>query len=186
MNIINQKTGWIEVICGSMFSGKTEELIRRIRRAEYARQRVLVFKPAIDNRYDENNIVSHSNLQAPSIPITKPQEILAHLEEGVKIIAIDEAQFFDSSLVSICNDLADDGYRVIVAGLDQDYKGEPFGCMPQMLAIAEYVTKNLAICMKCGNPANRTQRLVHKSEQILVGSTEAYEARCRNCHEVLD
>lgn len=186
MNIINQKTGWIELICGSMFSGKTEELIRRIRRAEYAKQKVLVFKPAMDDRYDENNIVSHSNMQAPSIPINEASEIYAHLQEDTQIIAIDEAQFFDESIVGICNDLADQGYRVIVAGLDQDYKGSPFGSIPQLMAIAEYVTKNLAICMICGNPANRTQRTIHKDGQILVGSTEAYEARCRNCHEVLD
>ncbi|HPI25279.1 MAG TPA: thymidine kinase [Candidatus Cloacimonadota bacterium] len=186
MNIINQKTGWIEVICGSMFSGKTEELIRRIRRAEYAKQKVLVFKPAIDDRYDANNIVSHSQMQAPSIPINQASEIYSYLQDDTQIVAIDEAQFFDESIVGICNDLADQGYRVIVAGLDQDYKGEPFGSMPQLLAIAEYVTKNLAICMICGNPANRTQRTVHKGEQILVGSTDAYEARCRNCHEVLD
>jgi len=186
LNIINQKTGWIEVICGSMFSGKTEELIRRIRRAEYAKQKVLVFKPAIDDRYDEINIVSHSNMKAPSIPINEASEIYPHLDDDTQIIAIDEAQFFDESIVGICNDLADQGYRVIVAGLDQDFKGSPFGSMPQLLAIAEYVTKNLAICMRCGNPANRTQRTVHKGEQILVGSTEAYEARCRNCHEVLD
>jgi thymidine kinase len=186
VNIINQKTGWIEVICGSMFSGKTEELIRRIRRAEYAKQRVLVFKPVIDDRYDANNIVSHSQMQAPSIPINEPSEIYTYLQDDIKIVAIDEAQFFDESIVGICNDLADQGYRVIVAGLDQDFKGEPFGSMPQLLCVAEYVTKNLAICMKCGNPANRTQRTIHKGEQILVGSTEAYEARCRNCHEVLD
>jgi thymidine kinase len=186
VNIINQKTGWIEVICGSMFSGKTEELIRRIRRAEYARQPVLVFKPIIDNRYDATNIVSHSQMQAPSVPIGKPEEIYQYLKDEVKIIAIDEAQFFDSSIVDVCNDLADKGHRVIVAGLDQDYTGKPFGSMPELLAIAEYVTKNLAICVKCGNPANRTQRTVHKGEQILVGSTEAYEARCRNCHEVFD
>ena len=186
MNVINQKTGWIEVICGSMFSGKTEELIRRIRRAEYAKQKVLVFKPAIDDRYDANNIVSHSQMQAPSIPINQASEIYSHLQDDTQIVAIDEAQFFDESVVGICNDLADQGYRVIVAGLDQDYKGEPFGSMPQLLAIAEYVTKNLAICMICGNPANRTQRTVHKGEQILVGSTDAYEARCRNCHDVLD
>ncbi|MCB5252756.1 MAG: thymidine kinase [Candidatus Cloacimonadaceae bacterium] len=186
MNIINQKTGWIEVICGSMFSGKTEELIRRIRRAEYARQKVIVFKPVMDDRYDENNIVSHSNMQAPSVPINEVSEIYTHIQEDTQIIAIDEAQFFDESIVGICNDLADQGYRVIVAGLDQDYKGTPFGSIPQLLAIAEYVTKNLAICMKCGNPANRTQRTVHQNGQILVGSTEAYEARCRNCHEVMD
>lgn len=186
VNIINQKTGWIEVICGSMFSGKTEELIRRIRRAEYARQKVLVFKPHIDDRYDANNIVSHSKMQAPSIAITEASDIYQYLTDEVKIIAIDEAQFFDASIVGIVNDLADRGLRVIVAGLDQDYKGNPFGSMPELLAVAEYVTKNLAICVKCGNPANRTQRTIHKSEQILVGSTEAYEARCRNCHEVLD
>ncbi len=186
VNIINQKTGWIEVICGSMFSGKTEELIRRIRRAEYARQPLLVFKPAIDNRYDVNNIVSHSQMQAPSIPIDAPSDIYRYLNEEVKIIAIDEAQFFDASIVDVCNDLANKGYRVIVAGLDQDYAGRPFASMPALLAIAEYVTKNLAICVKCGNPANRTQRTVPQDEQILVGSTEAYEARCRNCHEVLD
>lgn len=186
MNIINQKTGWIEVICGSMFSGKTEELIRRIRRAEYARQPMLVFKPAIDDRYDANNIVSHSQMQAPSVPIANPEEILQYLKDDTKIVAIDEAQFFDASLIDVCNNLADRGLRVIVAGLDQDYTGRPFGSMPQLLAIAEYVTKNLAICVKCGNPANRTQRTVHQGEQILVGSTEAYEARCRNCHEVLE
>lgn len=169
-----------------MFSGKTEELIRRIRRAEYARQKVVVFKPVIDNRYDENNIVSHSRMQAPSVPINRILEIYDHLEEDVQIVAIDEAQFFGEEIVEICNDLADKGKRVIVAGLDQDYKGIPFAYMPQLLAIAEYVTKNLAICVVCGNPANRTQRTVHKGDQILVGSTEAYEARCRNCHEVLD
>jgi len=186
VNIINQKTGWIEVICGSMFSGKTEELIRRIRRAEYARQPLLVFKPALDDRYDANNIVSHSQMQAPSVPISAPGEIYGYLKDGVKIVAIDEAQFFDASIVDVCNDLADKGYRVIVAGLDQDYTGKPFGSMPQLMAVAEYVTKNLAICVKCGNPANRTQRTVHQDVQILVGSTEAYEARCRNCHEVLE
>jgi len=186
MNINVHPTGWIEVICGSMFSGKTEELIKRIHRAEYARQKIMVFKPVIDDRYHEMNIVSHSQMQAPSIPINNPGEIYEYLEDDVQIVAIDEAQFFDDSIVGICNDLADRGIRVIVAGLDQDYMGNPFGSLPQLLAIAEYVTKNLAICLKCGNPANRTQRIVHSSEQILVGSTDAYEARCRNCHEVLD
>ena len=186
MNIINHKTGWIEVICGSMFSGKTEELIRRIRRAEYARQKILVFKPAIDNRYDEVNIVSHSRMHAPCIPINQIAEIRDYLQDDVQIIAIDEAQFFDAEIVPLCNELADKGMRVIVAGLDQDYRGVPFGYLPQLLAIAEYVTKNLAICVVCGNPANRTQRTIHKSVQILVGSTEAYEARCRNCHDIMD
>jgi len=186
VNIHLHKTGWVEVICGSMFSGKTEELIRRIHRVEYARQKILVFKPAIDNRYDNTNIVSHSKLQAPSIPITQASEIYEYLADDTEVVAIDEAQFFDESIIGICNDLADRGIRVMVAGLDQDYLGNPFGSMPQLLAIAEYVTKNLAICLKCGNPANRTQRTVHNDEQILVGSAESYEARCRNCHEVLD
>lgn len=186
MNINVKNTGWIEVICGSMFSGKTEELIRRIHRVEYAKQKIMVFKPIIDDRYDQINIVSHSQLHAPSIPINCASEIYEHLSEDIEVVAIDEAQFFDESLIGICNDLADRGLRVIVAGLDQDYKGNPFGCLPQLLAIAEYVTKNLAICLNCGNPANRTQRTVHSGEQILVGSTESYEARCRNCHEVLD
>lgn len=186
MNVNLRQTGWIEVICGSMFSGKTEELIRRIHRAEYAKQKIMVFKPALDNRYDDKNIVSHSQMQAPSVPIKTAEEIYDYLEPDVQVVAIDEAQFFDASLVDICNDLADSGKRVIVAGLDQDYRGVPFGCMPQLMAVAEYVTKNLAICIKCGNPANRTQRTVRSDEQILVGSTEAYEARCRNCHEVLD
>lgn len=167
-----------------MFSGKTEELIRRIRRAEYAKQEVMVFKPNIDNRFDKDNIVSHSQMRAASVSIAQASDIYAYLKPDTKIIAIDEAQFFDESIVGICNDLADQGYRVIVAGLDQDFRGEPFGSMPQLLAIAEYVTKNLAICMVCGNPANRTQRTVKQDEQILVGSTESYEARCRNCHEV--
>ncbi|MBM4399472.1 MAG: thymidine kinase [Candidatus Cloacimonetes bacterium] len=186
VNINIKHTGWIEVICGSMFSGKTEELIKRIRRVEYARQKIIVFKPKIDDRYDNINIVSHSQMQAPSIPINKAEEIYQHLTDDIQVVAVDEAQFFDETLIDICNDLADRGLRVIVAGLDQDYRGVPFGCMPQLLAIAEYVTKNLAICLTCGNPANRTQRTVHSGEQILVGSTESYEARCRNCHEVLD
>jgi thymidine kinase len=186
VNINIQNTGWIEVICGSMFSGKTEELIKRIRRAEYARQKIMVFKPIIDDRYDEQNIVSHSQMQAPSIPIVDASDIYEHLTDDVQVVAVDEAQFFDESLIGIANDLADRGIRVIVAGLDQDYKGNPFGCMPQLLSIAEYVTKNLAICLRCGNPANRTQRTIRSGEQILVGSTDSYEARCRNCHEVLD
>jgi thymidine kinase len=169
-----------------MFSGKTEELIRRIRRAEYARQNIIVFKPVLDNRYDDINIVSHSQMKAPSIPINHAEEILKYITDEVEVVAIDEAQFFDETIIAVCNELADQGKRVIVAGLDQDYRGLPFGYMPQLMSIAEYVTKNLAICVKCGNPANRTQRIVHSSEQILVGSTDAYEARCRNCHEVLD
>jgi thymidine kinase len=168
-----------------MFSGKTEELIRRIRRAEYAKQKVQVFKPVIDNRYSDDQIVSHSHMSAPSINISQPNEIYEHLEEDTRIVAIDEAQFFDETVVEVANKLADMGLRVIVAGLDQDYLGEPFGPMPQLLAIAEYITKNLAICMKCGNPANRTHRLTKDSDTILVGADELYEARCRNCHEIV-
>ncbi len=184
MNIIRQKTGWIEVICGSMFSGKTEELIRRIRRAEYAKQRILVFKPLIDNRYSDNQIVSHTKMSARSINIENAEEIYLHLDSAPHIVAIDEAQFFSDSIVEVANDLADKGIRVIIAGLDQDYMGKPFGPMPKLLAVAEYITKNLAICLKCGNPANRTQRLTKDSDTILVGANELYEARCRNCHEV--
>jgi len=179
------RRGWIEVICGSMFSGKTEELIRRLKRARISKQKVEIFKPAVDVRYDSENVVSHDLNLIASTPVEASTQILL-LATDVDVVGIDEAQFFDSSIVGICNDLADRGYRVIVAGLDQDYKGEPFGSMPQLMAIAEYITKNLAICVICGNPANRTQRTVHQDEQILVGSTDAYEARCRNCHEVLD
>ena len=186
MNIINNQTGWIEVICGSMFSGKTEELIKRINRARYAKQKIQAFKPALDDRYDKDYIVSHSQLKTLSQPISEASEIFNLLDEDTEIVAIDEAQFFSDDIVNVCNALADSGKRVIVAGLDQDYRGKPFGAMPYLMAIAEYVTKSLAICVKCGNPANRTQRLVHDGKTILVGATDIYEARCRNCHEVLD
>ena len=186
MNIINNQTGWIEVICGSMFSGKTEELIKRINRATYAKQKIQAFKPALDDRYDKDYIVSHSKLKALSKPILEASEILDLVDDDTEIVAIDEAQFFSEDIILVCNTLADSGKRVIVAGLDQDYRGIPFGHMPYLMAIAEYVTKSLAICVKCGNPANRTQRLVHEDKTILVGATDIYEARCRNCHEVLD
>ncbi|OQY38688.1 MAG: thymidine kinase [Candidatus Cloacimonetes bacterium 4572_65] len=186
MNVIHNKTGWIEVICGGMFSGKTEELIRRIRRSEYAKQKVQIFKPKIDNRYEDDYIVSHSMMKAPSEKIVDIQEIWALLQEDTQVVAIDEVQFFDDSVITLCTKLADMGKRVIVAGLDLDYKAEPFGPIPKLLAIAEYVTKNSAICVVCGNPATRTQRLVLDQETILVGSQDIYEARCRNCHEVLD
>ncbi len=186
MNIIRNKTGWIEVICGSMFSGKTEELIRRINRAQYAKQKIQAFKPALDDRYDKDYIVSHSQLKTLSKPISDINEILDMVDDDTDIVAIDEAQFFSNDIVDVCNELADKGKRVIVAGLDQDYRGKPFGPMPFLMAVAEYVTKNLAICVKCGNPANRTQRLVHDDKTILVGTTDIYEARCRNCHEVTD
>lgn len=178
-----KKTGHIEVICGSMFSGKTEELIRRIRRAEIARQRVKVFKPKIDNRYSEFEIVSHNEQTYPSEVVHDADEILEKSFD-VEVIGIDEAQFFDNNLVSICQNLADGGKRVIVAGLDQDYRALPFEPMPQLLSIAEYITKTLAVCVICGAPANRTQRISASNDQILVGAKNHYEARCRLHHVV--
>ncbi len=180
MNHIGMNTGgWIEVIAGSMFSGKSEELIRRLRRAEIARMRVQVFKPAIDKRYSDGHIVSHSELKMPSECIEKAEEILDRLDPRTEVIGIDEAQFFDESLVAICNRLADMGKRVIVAGLDKDYLGKPFDPMPQLLAVAEYITKTQAICVICGSPANYSQRVIDKDERVLVGATGIYEARCR-------
>jgi len=175
--------GWIEVICGSMFSGKSEELIRRLRRAQIARQRVQIFKPKLDNRYCEDHIVSHSEMKIRSQLVSEPREILELLDGRTQVIGIDEGQFFDLHLVDVCNKLADTGKRVIVAGLDQDFRGNPFDPMPQLLAIAEYITKTLAICVRCGAPANRTQRLVENPDRLLVGATDAYEARCRLCFE---
>jgi thymidine kinase len=175
--------GWIEVICGSMFSGKSEELIRRLRRAQIARQRVQIFKPKVDNRYSEDHIVSHSEMKIKSQLVSQPREILDLLDGRSQVIGIDEGQFFDTDLVSVCNKLADSGKRVIVAGLDQDFRGRPFDPMPQLLAIAEYITKTLAICVRCGAPANRTQRLVENPDRLLVGANDAYEARCRLCFE---
>lgn len=178
-----KKTGHIEVICGSMFSGKTEELIRRIRRAEIAKQRVKVFKPKIDNRYSEFEIVSHNEQSYPSEVVEDADEILEKAFD-VEVIGIDEGQFFDNNLVSVCQNLADSGKRVIVAGLDQDYRALPFEPMPQLLSIAEYITKTLAVCVICGAPANRTQRNTDSNEQILVGAKNHYEARCRLHHVV--
>lgn len=178
-----KKTGHIEVICGSMFSGKTEELIRRIRRAEIAKQRVIVFKPKIDNRYSEFEIVSHNEQSYPSEVVNDAEEILEKAFD-VEVIGIDEAQFFDNNLVEICQKLADSGKRVIVAGLDQDYRSVPFEPMPQLLAVAEYISKTLAVCVICGAPANRTQRITQSSEKILVGAKDHYEARCRLHHVI--
>ncbi len=176
-------TGWIEVIAGCMFSGKTEELIRRLRRAQIAKLNVLVFKPKIDNRYSKEKIVSHSEQSLSSIIIESPQEILKLAKEA-QVVGIDEAQFFSDDLVDICNQLADEGKRVIVAGLDQDYRGIPFEPIPQLLAQAEYITKTLAICVQCGNPADRTQRTVATQDRVLVGALDSYEARCRKCHYI--
>jgi thymidine kinase len=177
------RPGWLEVVTGSMFSGKSEELIRRLRRAQIARQKVQIFKPAIDNRFGEAHIVSHSEMRIPSDNIKSSKELLALVDADTEVVGIDEGQFFDTDLPAVCNALADQGKRVIVAGLDQDYLGKPFEPMPQLLAIAEYITKTLAICMVCGNPANHTQRLVASKDRVLVGATGLYEARCRSCFD---
>jgi len=183
LSIAPTGSGWIEVICGSMFSGKTEELIRRLKRAEIARLRVVTFKPKIDTRFSLDQIVSHNEQKKTSIPVGSAKEILA-LAGDADVVGIDEAQFFDGALVDVCQELANNGKRVIVAGLDQDYRGKPFDPIPQLLAVAEYITKTLAICVKCGAPANRTQRLNQDPNRVVVGSTELYEARCRHCHEI--
>jgi thymidine kinase len=175
--------GWIEVITGSMFSGKSEELIRRLRRAQIARQKVQIFKPRIDDRYAADHITSHSDMRIGSDNIESSRELLARIADDTEVVGIDEGQFFDAELPAVCNALANSGRRVIVAGLDQDYLGKPFEPMPQLLAIAEYITKTLAICMVCGSPANHTQRLVVSRERVLVGATGTYEARCRACFD---
>ena len=186
MDVVRQAThGWIEVIVGRMFSGKSEELIRRLRRAQIARQQVQIFKPAIDVRYAADQIVSHSEMRIPSVAVRTAREMLEAVERATEVVGIDEGQFFDQELPMICNTLADQGKRVIVAGLDQDYLGKPFEPMPQLLAIAEYITKTHAICMVCGNPANHTQRLVASGDRVLVGAQGMYEARCRVCFDPL-
>ena len=196
MDIVKGNMGWIEVVVGPMFSGKSEELIRRLRRAEIARQRVQIFKPAIDARYAANEIVSHSGLGIPSDSVVKAAEIMEKVQPrtevigideaqflGDEVVGIDEAQFLGDEVVDVCTKLANLGKRVIVAGLDTDYRGRPFEPMPRLLAIAEEITKLLAICVRCGNPAVHTQRLVESEELIVVGAGGAYEARCRRCFE---
>jgi thymidine kinase len=178
---LHTHAGWIEVIAGSMFSGKSEELIRRLRRAKIARQRVQVFKPEIDARYSRDHIVSHSEMRHESAAVRSAAEIRALVEPATEVVGIDEGQFFDTDLVSVVNELAYRGVRVIVAGLDQDYTGRPFGPMPQLLAVAEYITKTHAICVRCGQPANYSQRIVEVEGQVVVGASDAYEARCRRC-----
>jgi thymidine kinase len=174
----------IEVIVGSMFSGKTEELIRRLKRASISRQAIQVFKPTIDNRYSENNIASHDQSLFPSVQVERAAEIFKHLHPETKVIGIDEGQFFDEELVDVAGELADRGLRVIIAGLDVDWRGEPFQPMPQLMAVAEEVTKLRAVCVCCGHSASRTQRLVQKSEKVLVGAQGLYEARCRACFDL--
>ncbi len=175
------ETGWIEVICGCMFSGKTEELIRRLRRAQIAKQKVVIFKPRIDNRYSPDRIVSHNTQFLNSIVIDNADEIL-ELAQHAQVVGVDEGQFFSKDLVEVSEQLANNGKRVIIAGLDQDYRGKPFEPMPHLLSIAEYITKTLAICMVCGNPADRTQRITDQHELVVVGAQNVYEARCRKCY----
>ncbi len=183
-------SGWIEVVCGSMFSGKTEELIRLVRRAQIARQKVQVFKPAIDTRYAKREIASHNGMQVEAVPVASTAQLRMLIEPDTTVVALDEVQFFDDDVVNLCNELAEQGVRVIVAGLDMDFRGEPFGPMPALMAQAERVNKLQAICVVCGNPASRTQRLingqpaVYDDPVILVGASEVYEARCRSCHVV--
>ncbi|ARA98260.1 thymidine kinase [Geobacillus thermodenitrificans] len=184
------QSGWLEVICGSMFSGKSEELIRRIRRAQFAKQEVKVFKPTIDNRYSEDAVVSHNGNSVIAIPVATPAELFRYISATTDVVAIDEVQFFSDDIIDVVQTLADRGYRVIAAGLDQDFRGEPFGPVPALMAIAESVTKLQAVCTVCGSPASRTQRLINGAPAsyddpiILVGASEAYEPRCRHHHEV--
>lgn len=186
------REGWLEVICGCMFAGKTEELIRRINVLSYARKNILVFKPQIDDRYSTTEIASHAGSKVPCIVISEAKEILNHVNYDTDVVAIDEVQFFDEDVVDICEYLADSGLRVMVAGLDKDFRGEPFGVLPDLLTRAEFVTKLTAVCAKCGAPATRTQRIINGKPAsfndpiVLVGAKEAYEPRCRHCHEIIE
>ncbi|MBL7763608.1 MAG: thymidine kinase [Chitinophagaceae bacterium] len=180
-DIRGEKRGWIEVICGSMFSGKTEELIRRLKRAKFANLKTEIFKPALDTRFDEIKIISHDENAIQSTPVDTAQTILL-MAQDADVIGIDEAQFFDEELPNVCDALALRGVRVIVAGLDMDFTGKPFGQMPYILAKAEYVTKLHAICMKCGNIANYSYRKVSNEDQVMLGAKDAYEPRCRKCY----
>jgi thymidine kinase len=183
MDLVTGNIGWIEVICGPMFSGKSEELIRRLRRAVIARKRVQVFKPALDDRYSADEIVSHGDMRMKSEVVSTPAEILAKLDWRTEVIGVDESNFMGPALVDVATKLADSGKQVILSGLDTDYMGRPFSPIPELLCLAESITKTLAICMRCGNPAKHTQRLVESDELIVVGATGLYEARCRRCFE---
>jgi thymidine kinase len=188
--VTTHQGSWLEVIVGSMFSGKSEELIRRVKRASIAKQNVLVFKPALDHRYGVERVAAHNGMSVSCSPVAEPEDILDHVQEDTAVVAIDEVQFFSPSIISVCQTLVRQGKRVIVAGLDQDFRGEPFGVVPVLLALAEEVTKLNAICVSCGRPASRTQRLINGAPAnyddpiILIGATENYEARCNICHEV--
>jgi thymidine kinase len=183
-------SGWIEVICGSMFCGKTEELIRRVRRAQIARQKVQVFKPAIDTRYADREVTSHNGMQVAAVSVADTAQVRNLIDSDTTVVALDEVQFFDEDVIDLCDELASQGTRVIVAGLDMDFRGEPFGPVPTLLARAECVDKLQAICVECGGPASRTQRLIdghpaaYDDPVILVGASEVYEARCRGCHKI--
>ena len=184
------KSGWLEVITGPMYCGKSEELIRRLRRVKIAKQKIKVFKPVLDNRYSKKDVVSHSGDSIEAVPVDHPEEILERIDDTVDVVGIDEAQFFHEDLVEICEELANQGIRVIMAGLDRDFRNQPFGPMPELMARAEYVDKLHAICIQCGEPASRTQRLIDGEPAavddpvILVGASEVYEARCRSCHAI--
>jgi thymidine kinase len=178
-----QRSGWIEVICGSMFSGKTEELIRRLKRAKIAHQRVEIFKPSIDTRYDEVKVVSHDANSVLATPINT-SAVLLDIDDDIEVVGIDEAQFFDAELTNVCQKLALRGKRIIIAGLDMDYQGKPFGPIPHLLAVAEYITKVHAICSHCGNLATHSYRLVEQSSTVLLGEKESYEPRCRTCNDM--
>ncbi|MCL2417225.1 MAG: thymidine kinase [Bacteroidales bacterium] len=180
--ILNPRHGWIEVVCGSMFSGKTEELIRRINRARIAKQTVEIFKPAVDTRYAEEEVVSHDDRAVKSTPVDAAESILLFVSERANVVGIDEAQFFGDELVDVCTILANRGIRVIIAGLDMDYLGQPFGPMPKLMAIAEYVTKVHAICMQCGNPALFSHRTADNDKLVMLGETESYQPLCRVCY----
>ncbi|WP_368658137.1 thymidine kinase [Metabacillus halosaccharovorans] len=187
---VMKQSGWLEIICGSMFSGKSEELIRRVRRATFAKQEVKVFKPVIDNRYSEESVVSHNGTAIICKPIAKSEDIFDFITEKTDVIAVDEVQFFDDNIADVLTLLANQGYRVIAAGLDQDFRGEPFSIVPKLMSLAELVTKLQAVCSVCGSPASRTQRLINGQPAsyddpiILVGASESYEPRCRHHHEV--
>ncbi|RJQ39437.1 MAG: thymidine kinase [Anaerolineaceae bacterium] len=187
---MDHNSGWLEVICGSMFSGKTEEMIRRLRRAVIAKQKVQVFKPKIDNRYDEQKVISHAGLDFEAIPISSSQELLQYLKDDTTVVGIDETQFLDEGIIPLIDQMVERGIRIIATGLDLDFRGEPFGCMPTLMAKAEKVDKVQAICMVCGEPASRTQRLVdgkpahYNDPVVIVGAAEMYEARCRKHHIV--
>lgn len=176
-----QRSGWIEVVCGPMFSGKTEELIRRLKRAKIANQKVAIYKPAKDTRYDKNNVVSHDANFLVSTVVSSSKELLT-IDRDINVVGIDEAQFFDDELPEVVQELAMNGIRVVMSGLDMDFKGKPFGCMPALLAVAEYVTKLHAICMHCGNLATHSYRMSEEQDTVMLGETDVYEARCRTCY----